>query len=73
MSRIKGTGIKRAIKELLKKYPGEFTKNFEENKKKVGMFVKQKKFRNSIAGSISTLTKKREKPKKSKNHDEQFE
>lgn len=58
MGRIKGTIIKRATKELLKKYPSEFTTNYEENKKVVVKYVKQKKFRNSIAGYITRLKRK---------------
>lgn len=58
MGRIKGTIIKRATRELLKKYPGEFTADFTENKKLVVQYVKQKKFRNSIAGYITRLMRK---------------
>lgn len=58
MGRIKGTVIKRATKELLAKYKGEFTTTFEENKKVVNKYVTQKKvkkFKNSIAGFISRI------------------
>ena len=58
MGRIKGTIIKRTTKELLKKYPNDFTADFAENKKLVAQYVKQKKFRNSIAGYIARLVKK---------------
>jgi len=58
MGRIKGTVIKRATKELMKEHPEEFTDDFEQNKKVVGKYVEQKKFRNSIAGYITRIIKK---------------
>ncbi len=58
MGRVKGTIIKRATRELLEKYPKEFTTDYEENKKAVACYVKQKKFRNSIAGYITRLKRK---------------
>jgi len=58
MGRVKGTIIKRATRDLLKKYPNEFTIDFIENKKIVTKYVKQKKFRNSIAGYITRLIRK---------------
>ncbi len=64
MGRIKGTIIKRATRELLEEHAEEFTPDFEHNKKIVKGYVKQKKFRNSIAGYISRLVKKKQKGKK---------
>lgn len=64
MSRIKGTVIKRATKELLKKNKGKFTADFEENKKKLAKLIGQKKMRNSIAGYLARLLKKQQ----GKNH-----
>lgn len=58
MGRVKGTIIKRATRDLLKKCPNEFTIDFIENKKIVTKYVKQKKFRNSIAGYITRLIRK---------------
>ena len=64
MGRIKGTVIKRATKELLKEYPNEFTEDFEKNKPLVSLHVKQKKFRNSVAGYIARIVKRQNKKEK---------
>ncbi len=66
MGRIKGTVIKRTTKELLKKYPGLFSEKFEDNKKPAGIYVKQKKFRNSISGYIARILKRRRKEEEKK-------
>jgi len=58
MSRIKGTAIKRATFEFLKKYPEMFTDDYEKNKRKLKDTVKNKKMRNSIAGYLARLVKK---------------
>jgi len=71
MGRIKGTVIKRATKELLKEYPNEFTEDFEQNKKIVSMHVKQKKFRNSVAGYIARIVKRQNKNEKRKKEEEE--
>ncbi len=57
MSRIKGTAVKRATFELLKKYPNRFTGNYEENKKKLERTIDNKKIKNSIAGYLARLVK----------------
>ncbi len=58
MSRIKGTAVKRATFELLKKYPDRFTGDYEENKKKLERTIDNKKIKNSIAGYLARLIKK---------------
>ncbi len=63
MSRIKGTIIKRATKELLKKYPEKFVKDFDANKKKLARDIPQKKMRNSIAGYLARIVKKQQESK----------
>jgi len=72
MGRIKGTVIKRATKELLKEYPNDFTDDFEKNKPLVSLHVKQKKFRNSVAGYIARIVKRQNKKeaKRKKEEDE---
>jgi len=57
MGRIKTTFIKRVGEELLQKYRGRFSKDYENNKKsleelkKAGIFVTpSKKMRNKVAG-----------------------
>jgi len=49
--------IKRMARELIKRYPGKFTTNFEENKKILSSiaFIPSNRLRNSIAGYITRL------------------
>ncbi len=58
MSRIKGTAIKRATFELLKKYPNRFTGSYEDNKRKLDKTIENKKMKNSISGYLARLVKK---------------
>jgi len=67
MGRVKGTLIKRVSRELLEKYPGKFTANFEKNKKLVNqVLTTYKRFRNSIAGYVARLVDMQEKKEKAK-------
>jgi small subunit ribosomal protein S17e len=54
MGRIRPTYIKRVSIELLKKWPGEFTNDFDHNKLKVSELcdVRFKGMRNRIAGYV---------------------
>ena len=55
MGNIRPTYIKRVAIELLKKYPNEFTADFEHNKKKVSELtdVAYHRMRNRIAGYVA--------------------
>lgn len=55
MGRIRPTYIKRVSIELVNKYPGTFSTNFEDNKELVGKLtdVSSIVMRNRIAGYIS--------------------
>ncbi len=55
MGTVKPAYIKVIAKELLRKYPGEFTGSFEENKKKVTELtnITSKRVRNRVAGYIT--------------------
>ena len=59
MGRIRTSSVKRAAEELMSEFPNQFTKKFEENKKKVSEFaeVGTKKLRNMIAGYITKKVK----------------
>ncbi len=61
MGNIRPTYIKRVAIELVKQYPGEFTEDFEHNKKKVSELsdVGSILMRNRIAGYI---TRYRQRP-----------
>lgn len=60
MGRIKTTLIKRAGKRLMDENPDKFSKDFDNNKKKVAEFanIPSKKIRNIVAGYLVRLTKK---------------
>ncbi len=62
MGRIKTTLIKRTTKKLLDKYPEKFKGDFEFNKKELVNVaeIRSKKLRNSIAGYLVRLVKRRE-------------
>ena len=62
MGRVKQQIIKRTTRKLMEKHKGDFKENFEENKKLVNKFVdvSNKKLRNTIAGHITKLMKKKE-------------
>ena len=59
MGRIRTKFIKRTSRKFLEKYPNQFSKNFEENKKKIDQLadVPSKQLRNRIAGYITKLVK----------------
>lgn len=65
MGNIKQTFIKRTARELFDRYPNEFTKDFEHNKKKVEELtnVTSKTIRNRIAGYITKLVRMKEEGK----------
>ncbi len=65
MGNIKQTFIKRAARELFDRYPNEFTRDFEHNKKKVEELttVQSKTIRNRIAGYITRLVRMKEEGK----------
>ena len=60
MGRIRPTYIKRVAIELLKKYPQEFSPEFEHNKLKVGELTdcKYNGMRNRIAGYVTCYRKR---------------
>ena len=59
MGNIRPTYIKRVATELVRKYPGEFTDDFEHNKKKVAELtnVTTPGMRNRIAGYVTRYRK----------------
>ncbi|CAB49743.1 30S ribosomal protein S17e [Pyrococcus abyssi] len=65
MGKIRQGFIKRVARELFNKYPNEFTRDFEHNKKKVEELtnVTSKKIRNRIAGYITKLVRMKEEGK----------
>jgi len=62
MGRIKLQLTKRTSKRLLKEHREDFKEDFEQNKKIVGQYVyiPNKKIRNTVAGHITKLMKKKE-------------
>jgi small subunit ribosomal protein S17e len=68
MGRIKGTLVKRTTKALMNKYKGQFSENFEANKKVIDTVHPgiQKKIKNSVSGFIARKIK-REKAQEKKN------
>lgn len=56
MGNIRATQIKNVAIALVKKYPNEFTGDFEHNKEAVSKYtdIKDKDLRNKIAGYITT-------------------
>ncbi|HLD05632.1 MAG TPA: 30S ribosomal protein S17e [Candidatus Nanoarchaeia archaeon] len=62
MGRIKTQLIKSKSQEIVKKYPGEFSKDFNQNKEKLGALaeVRSKKLRNVMAGYITRLSSRSE-------------
>lgn len=57
MGNVRPEKVKRIARELIRKYPGKFTSNFEENKKILSSmaFIPSTRLRNSIAGYITRL------------------
>jgi len=62
MGRIKLQLIKRTTRHLMKERKEDFKENFDENKKIVSKHtnVSNKKLRNTIAGYVTKLMKKKE-------------
>ena len=62
MGNIRQTYIKRVAIELVKEHSGEFTKEYQHNKYKVGEMtdVKNNVTRNRIAGYVTNLKKREE-------------
>ncbi|MBW2974492.1 30S ribosomal protein S17e [Candidatus Woesearchaeota archaeon] len=62
MGRIKLKLVKRTTKKLMKEHKGQFKEDCDENKKLVERFttVSNKKLRNTIAGHLTKLMKKKE-------------
>jgi small subunit ribosomal protein S17e len=59
MGNIRPTYIKRVAVELVNKYPGLFTEDFDKNKEIVGKMtdVSSTMMRNKIAGYVTTFRK----------------
>ena len=55
MGTIRPSYIKNLVNRLLDKYSGEWTTDFEDNKKKVELYtnIESKKIRNRVAGYIT--------------------
>jgi small subunit ribosomal protein S17e len=62
MGRIKTQQIKRITFDLVRKHRESFTKDFDENKKKLEEFaeIRSKKLRNMIAGYVTRLVQREE-------------
>jgi len=65
MGNIKQMFIKRTARELFNRYPNEFSRDFEHNKKKVEELtnVTSKTIRNRIAGYVTKLVRMKEEGK----------
>ena len=65
MGNIKQGFIKRTGRELFNRYPNEFTRDFEHNKKKVEELtnITSKTMRNRIAGYVTKLVTLKEEGK----------
>ncbi len=65
MGNIKQGFIKRTGRELFDRYPNEFTRDFEHNKKKVEELtnITSKTMRNRIAGYVTRLVRLKEEGK----------
>ncbi len=59
MGNIRTSFVKRISKELIEKYEGKFTTDFDENKKLVEEYstVSTKHLRNKIAGYVTRLVR----------------
>lgn len=62
MGRIKTQLVKRLSRQLLREYPTELAKTFDENKPIVASLLTQssKKIRNVVAGYVTRLVKERD-------------
>lgn len=65
MGNIRQGFIKRTARELFDRYPNEFTRDFEHNKKKIeGLTnITSKTIRNRVAGYITKLVRMKEEGK----------
>ena len=65
MGKIRQGFIKRVARELVDRYPNEFTTDFEHNNKKVQELtnVTSKKIRNRIAGYVTKLMRMKKEGK----------
>jgi small subunit ribosomal protein S17e len=65
MGRIKQTFLKRVAEKAMKEYPGNFSAEFQDNKRKIGAYtdVVSKSCRNKIAGYITKKVKQAAKKK----------
>ena len=65
MGNVKQGFIKRTGRELFDRYPNEFTRDFEHNKKKVEELtnITSKTMRNRIAGYVTRLVRLKEEGK----------
>ena len=61
MGRIKQTYLKRVAEKLQTEYPGDFTADFADNKRKVGAYtdITSKSIRNKIAGYLTKKVKQK--------------
>jgi small subunit ribosomal protein S17e len=59
MGKVKPDYIKTLAKKLVKRFPGRFNSNFENNKRMVDALtdVSSTKIRNRVAGYLTSLTK----------------
>ena len=57
LGNVRSEKVKRAARELLRRYPDKFTTDFEENKKVIASLAKipSKKLRNNVVGYITRL------------------
>lgn len=55
MGNVRTDQVKRTARELVRRFPGKFGDNFEENKRLVGLVLQSttRKVRNQIAGYIA--------------------
>ncbi|MEM2337256.1 MAG: 30S ribosomal protein S17e [Candidatus Bathyarchaeia archaeon] len=72
MGKVRTEQIKRAAKELIRRFPDRFSRNFEENKRLVAMLVPgaTTRVRNQIAGYITHAYGGIEVPSQSENGNE---
>ncbi len=75
MGKVKTEQIKRIGKELLERYPSQFSKNFEENKRKVDILTQgtTARVRNQIAGYITRSLAAASSASSSEEGEEDFE
>ncbi len=68
MGSIRPTLVKTVARQIYEKYQDKLSNNFEENKKIVNLAIPDtsKKFRNLVAGYVTTYWKTKKMPKKKK-------